>query len=77
MQNDHECHERPHWQHMSRIVKTKSSSAHVLAMCTPILLDDFTPTLARLLEHLSINKLEAQEQFIIAAINIGTLLEYS
>jgi protein SMG6 len=43
---------------------------------TNIQLDDFTPTLARLLERLSIEEPEAREWTMMAAINIGALLEY-
>ena len=43
---------------------------------TNIQLDDFSPTLARLLERLSIEEPEAQEWTMMAAINIGALLEY-
>jgi hypothetical protein len=43
---------------------------------TNIQLDDFSPTLARLLERLSIEGPEAQEWTMMAAINIGALLEY-
>jgi hypothetical protein len=42
-------------------------------------LDNFTPTgptVACLLECLTIEEPEAQEWFIMAAINIGTLLKY-
>ena len=38
--------------------------------------DDFTLTLACLLERLTIEELEAREWTIMAAINIGTLLKY-
>ena len=43
---------------------------------TNIQLDDFPPTLARLLERLTIEEPEAQEWTMMAAINIGALLEY-
>jgi hypothetical protein len=43
---------------------------------TNIQLDDFSPTLARLIERLSIEELEAREWTMMAAINIGALLEY-
>src|SRR6266849_7568747 len=43
---------------------------------TNIQLDDFTPTLARLLERLTIEEPEAREWTMMAAINIGALLEY-
>ncbi len=43
---------------------------------TNIQLDDFSPTLARLLERLSIEEPEAREWTMMAAINIGALLEY-
>jgi protein SMG6 len=43
---------------------------------TNIQLDDFSPTLARLLERLSIEEPQAQEWTMMAAINIGALLEY-
>jgi hypothetical protein len=43
---------------------------------TNIQLDDFSPTLARLLERLSIEEPEAQEWIMMAAVNIGALLEY-
>jgi hypothetical protein len=43
---------------------------------TNIQLDDFTLTLARLLEHLSIEEPKAQEWTMMAVINIGALLEY-
>jgi len=37
---------------------------------------DFSPTLLHLLEHLSIEEPEAREWTMMAAINIGALLEY-
>ena len=37
---------------------------------------NFSPTLLRLLEHLSIKEPEAQEWTMMVAINIGTLLKY-
>jgi hypothetical protein len=43
---------------------------------TNIQLDDFSPTLARLIERLSIEEPEAREWTMMAAINIGALLEY-
>jgi hypothetical protein len=43
---------------------------------TNIQLDDFSATLARLLERLSIEEPEAREWTMMAAINIGALLEY-
>jgi protein SMG6 len=43
---------------------------------TNIQLDDFSPTLARLLERLTIEEPEAREWTMMAAINIGALLEY-
>jgi hypothetical protein len=43
---------------------------------TNIQLDDFSPTLARLIERLSIEEPEAWELTMMAAINIGALLEY-
>ena len=43
---------------------------------TNIQLDDFPPTLARLLERLTIEEPEAREWTMMAAINIGALLEY-
>ena len=43
---------------------------------TNIQLDDFSPTLARLLERLSIEEPEGREWTMMAAINIGALLEY-
>lgn len=43
---------------------------------TNIQLDDFPPTLARLLERLSIEEPEGQEWTMMAAVNIGALLEY-
>jgi len=43
---------------------------------TNIQLDDFSSTLARLLERLSIEEPEAPEWTMMAAINIGALLEY-
>ena len=43
---------------------------------TKIQLDDFSPTLARLLERLSIEEPDAREWTMMAAINIGALLEY-
>jgi len=43
---------------------------------TNIQLDDFSPTLARLLERLSIEEPEAREWSVMAAINMGTLLKY-
>ena len=43
---------------------------------TNIQLDDFSPTLARLLERLSIEEPDAREWTMMAAINIGALLEY-
>jgi protein SMG6 len=42
---------------------------------TNIQLDNFSPTLACLLEHLSIKEPEAQEWTMMAAINIGALLK--
>jgi hypothetical protein len=42
---------------------------------TNIQLDNFSPTLARLPERLSIEEPEAQERTMMAAINIGALLE--
>ena len=45
-------------------------------LCTNIQLYDFSPTLPRLLEHLSIEEPEAQMWTMMAAINIGALLEY-
>ena len=44
---------------------------------TNIRLDDFSPTLARFLERLSIEEPEAREWTMMAAINIGALLEYA
>jgi protein SMG6 len=43
---------------------------------TNIQLDDFTPTLSRLLERLSIEEPETREWTMMAAINIGALIEY-
>src|SRR5712692_5132518 len=43
---------------------------------TNIQLDDFSQTLARLLERLSIEEPEGREWTMMAAINIGALLEY-
>jgi hypothetical protein len=43
---------------------------------TNIQLDDFSPTLARLLGHLSIEGPGAREGTMMPAINIGALLEY-
>jgi protein SMG6 len=43
---------------------------------TNIQLDDFSSTLARLLERLSIEEPEGREWTMMAAINIGALLEY-
>ena len=43
---------------------------------TNIQLDDFTPTLARLLERLNIEEPEGREWTMMAAVNIGALLEY-
>jgi protein SMG6 len=43
---------------------------------TNIQLDDFAPTLARLLERLSIEEPEGREWTMMAAVNIGALLEY-
>jgi hypothetical protein len=43
---------------------------------TKIQLDDFSATLARLLERLSIEEPEAREWTMMAAVNIGALLEY-
>ncbi|KAI0063876.1 hypothetical protein BV25DRAFT_1899085 [Artomyces pyxidatus] len=43
---------------------------------TNIQLDDFSPTLARLLERLAIDAPEAWEWTMMAAVNIGSLLEY-
>jgi hypothetical protein len=40
---------------------------------TNIQLDDFSPTLAHLLERLSIEEPEAREWIVMAAINIGIL----
>jgi len=43
---------------------------------TNIQLDDFSATLSRLLERLSIEEPEGQEWTMMAAVNIGALLEY-
>ncbi|KAI0303402.1 hypothetical protein B0F90DRAFT_1911396 [Multifurca ochricompacta] len=43
---------------------------------TKIQLDDFSPTLARLLERLSIEEPEEREWAMMAAVNIGALFEY-
>jgi protein SMG6 len=43
---------------------------------TNIQLDDFSPTLARLLERLTIEEPEVWEWTMMVAINIGALLEY-
>jgi protein SMG6 len=48
----------------------------VLPHAVPVHDLDFSPTLACLLEHLSIEEPEAREWTMMAAINIGTLLEY-
>ena len=41
-----------------------------------IQLDDFSATLARLLERLDIEEPEGREWTMMAAVNIGALLEY-
>ncbi|KAI9455599.1 hypothetical protein BJY52DRAFT_638264 [Lactarius psammicola] len=43
---------------------------------TNIQLDDFSPTLARLIERLRIEEPEGREWAMMAAVNIGALLEY-